>query len=241
MCFYPSISKARQSRSSHVDWMECWGRRELAVSTLFYAEQSRSSPQIKNGSHNGRNCYVFFGEKAASKPYGWGEGNEREKYNFAEGNGSLFRHSHIISRLDERQLMWFGALSLSSHAEQLARNGSDKPIFSALSGDENMAKQNSSGWKKNDKSGLKQQQRERREERKKKLKRRRKVWKTKKYSEVDRCESLCSIDYRSMMGFIVCVCYFFMTIVDISTSAKDGKFPSTIFFFQHHEQWAESE
>lgn len=26
-----------------------------------------------------------------------------------------------------------------------------------------------------------------------------------------------------MMGFIVCVCYFFMTIVDISTSAKDGK------------------
>lgn len=25
------------------------------------------------------------------------------------------------------------------------------------------------------------------------------------------------------MGFIVCVCYFFMTIVDISTSAKDGK------------------
>lgn len=26
-----------------------------------------------------------------------------------------------------------------------------------------------------------------------------------------------------MMGFIVYVCYFFMTIVDISTSAKDGK------------------
>lgn len=31
-----------------------------------------------------------------------------------------------------------------------------------------------------------------------------------------------------MMGFIVCVCYFFMTIVDISTSAKDGKLVKTI-------------
>lgn len=29
--------------------------------------------------------------------------------------------------------------------------------------------------------------------------------------------------HQSMMGFIVCLCYFFMTIVDISTSAKDGK------------------
>lgn len=30
--------------------------------------------------------------------------------------------------------------------------------------------------------------------------------------------------HQSMMGFIVCLCYFLITIVDISTSAKDGKF-----------------
>lgn len=29
--------------------------------------------------------------------------------------------------------------------------------------------------------------------------------------------------HQSMKVFIVSVCYFFMTIVDISTSAKDGK------------------
>lgn len=47
----------------------------------------------------------------------------------------------------------------------------------------------------------------------------------KKFTNIkcDRCKSLPSCIHQSMMGFIVCVCYFFMTIVDISTSAKDGK------------------